>query len=111
MLGLEYPNMCRSTSTEVTAQHEFTLIPIRRNIKGRRKGKGEVKRTVRIRAMDPMQKCGKGTSVTQMYRVEERLDQARINHLVFFDRHGWYCEHGEQCGVVKDVQKFTRSKL
>jgi hypothetical protein len=94
----------------VAAQQELRLTPIRRSIKGGRKGKVEVKRTVRIRAMDPIEKCGKGTSVTQLYRVEERLDQTRINHLVFFDRHGWYCEHGKQCGVVKDVQKFTRSK-
>ena len=61
--------------------------------------------------MDPIQKCGKGTSVTQLYRVEERLDHRRIQHLVFFDRHGWYCEHGKQCSAVKDVQQFTRSKL
>jgi hypothetical protein len=87
------------------------LASIRRSVKGRRKEKPEVKRTVRISAMDPAQKCGKGTTVTQLYRVEERLDQTRIHHLVFFDRHGWYCEHGKQCGVVKDVQKFTRSKL
>jgi hypothetical protein len=86
------------------------LASIRRSIKGGRKGKPEVRRTVRISAMDPAQKCGKGTTVTQLYRVEERLDQTRIHHLVFFDRHGWYCEHGKQCGVVKDVQKFTRSK-
>jgi hypothetical protein len=87
------------------------LAPIRRSIKGRRKEKPEAKRTVRISAMDPAEKCGKGTTVTRLYRVEERLDQTRIHHLVFFDRHGWYCEHGKQCGVVKDVQKFTRSKL
>jgi hypothetical protein len=93
------------------AQQELTLAPIRRSIKGRRKGKAEVKRTVRIRPMDPIEMCGKGTSVTQLFRVQEQLDQTRINHLVFFDRHGWYCEHGKQCGVVKDVQKFTRSKL
>jgi hypothetical protein len=87
------------------------LAQIRRSINGRRKKKADVTRMVRIRAMDPIEKCGKGTSVTQMYRVEERLDQARINHLVFFDRHGWYCEHGKQCSAVKDVQKFTRNKL
>jgi len=87
------------------------LTSIRRSIKGRRKEKAEVKRSVRIRSMDPAQMCGKGTSVTQLYRVEERLDDTRIHHLVFFDRHGWYCEHGKQCGVVKDVQKFTRNKL
>jgi hypothetical protein len=86
------------------------LAPIRRSIKGRRKEKSEVKRTVRIRPMDPIEKCGKGTTVTRLFRVQEQLDQIRINHLVFFDRHGWYCEHGKQCGVVKDVQKFTRSK-
>ena len=95
----------------MTAQQEFTLAPIRRSIKCRRKEKAEVKRTVRIRPMDPIEKCGKGTSVMQLYRVEERLDQTRVNHLVFFDRHGWYCEHGKQCAVVKDVQKFTRTKL
>lgn len=93
------------------AQQELTLAPIRRSIKGRRKGKAEVKRTVRIRPMDPIEMCGKGTSVTQLFRVQEQLDHTRINHLVFFDRHGWYCEHGKQCSVVKDVQKFTRSKL
>jgi hypothetical protein len=93
------------------AQQELTLAPIRRSIKGRRKGKAEVKRTVRIRPMNPIEMCGKGTSVTQLFRVQEQLDHTRINHLVFFDRHGWYCEHGKQCGVVKDVQKFTRSKL
>jgi hypothetical protein len=93
------------------AQQEFTLAQIRRSINGRRKKKADVTRTVRIRPMDPIVKCGKGTSVTQMYRVEEKLDQTRISHLVFFDRHGWYCEHGKQCSVVKDVQKFTRSKL
>jgi hypothetical protein len=54
--------------------------------------------------------CGTGTSVTALYRVEESLDDTRIHHLVFFDRHGWYCEHGKQCSVVKDVQKFTRRR-
>jgi hypothetical protein len=84
---------------------------MRRSIKGRRKVKTEVRRSVKIRALDPLGKCGKGTTVTQLYRVEEMLDDSRVHHLVFFDRHGWYCEHGKQCGVVKDVQEFTRSKL
>jgi hypothetical protein len=94
----------------VVASQEFTLAPIRRSIKGRRKEKAEVKRTVRISPMDPTEKCGKGTTVTQLYRVEERFDQAKVHHLVFFDRHGWYCEHGKQCGAVKDVQKFTKRR-
>jgi hypothetical protein len=92
------------------AQQEFTLTPVRRT-KGRRKEEPKVTRKVRIRSMDPVEKCGKGTTVTQLYRVEETLDQTRIHHLVFFDRHGWYCEHGKQCSVVKDVQKFIRTKL
>jgi hypothetical protein len=86
------------------------LPPIRRNLNGRRKKKPEVERRVRIRAMDPTNLCGKGTTVTRLYRVEERFDQTTIHHLVFFDRHGWYCEHGKQCGAVRDVQKFTRTK-
>jgi hypothetical protein len=86
------------------------LAPVKRRINGRRERKPEVQRKVRIRPMDPVEKCGKGTTVTQLYRVEETLDRTKIHHLVFFDRHGWYCEHGKQCGVVKDVQKFTRSK-
>jgi hypothetical protein len=86
------------------------LASIRRSIKGRGKDKTVVKRTVRIKPMNPTEKCGKGTTVTQLFRVEEQLDQAKVHHLVFFDRHGWYCEHGKQCGVVKDVQKFTRRR-
>jgi hypothetical protein len=95
----------------VVVPQEFTLAPIRRRIKGRRDEKKGVRRKVKIRPMDPIEKCGKSTTVTKLYRVEETLDQTRIHHLVFFDRHGWYCEHGKQCSAVKDVQKFTRSKL
>jgi hypothetical protein len=95
----------------VLYSQEFTLTPLRRSIKGRRKAKTEVRRSVKIRAVDPLGMCGKGTTVTRLYRVEEKLDDSRIHHLVFFDRHGWYCEHGKQCSVVKDVQKFTGSKL
>ena len=84
------------------------MPPLMRHRNGRRKEKREVARRVRIRAMDPVQICGKGTSVTALYRVEETLDRTRINHLVFFDRHGWYCEHGKQCAAVSDVVKFTR---
>jgi len=89
---------------------EFTLPPVRRNLNGRRREKARVERRVRIRPIDPVQLCGKGTSVTELYRVEETLDRTKIHHLVFFDRHGWYCEHGKQCSVVSDVQKFTRRR-
>jgi hypothetical protein len=69
-----------------------------------------VARRVRIREMDPMAMCGKGTSVSALYRVEEVVGQMKIHHLVFFDRHGCYCEHGKQCSAVGDVQKFTRRR-
>jgi hypothetical protein len=86
------------------------LTQLRRNIKERRKEKPQAARTVRVREMDPLDKCGKGTTVTRLFRVDERLDETTIHHLVFFDRHGWYCEHGKQCTAVSDVRKFTRNK-
>jgi hypothetical protein len=95
----------------VTVPQGVTLPTVRRRPDSRRKEKAEVKRRVRVWPIDPVQMCGKGTSVTQLYRVEEHLDRARIHHLVFFDRHGWYCEHGKQCSAVSDVRKFTRNKL
>ena len=65
-------------------------------------------RGVKIRALDPREKCGQGTSVLQLYRVDETLDGALSTHLVFFDRHGWYCEHGRNCRVVDDVRKHGK---
>ena len=67
-----------------------------------------VRRDVRIREKDPRLVCGKGTTVFRVFRVEERSNDTRVMHLVFFDRHGWYCEHGAQCEAVKDVRKFIR---
>ena len=64
-----------------------------------------IPRQVRIRSLDPWAKCGPWTSVEQLYRVDEDVDGRRITHLVFFDRHGWYCEHGRDCVAVKDVRK------
>lgn len=52
--------------------------------------------------------CGNGTSVLRIFRVEERSSKAPVYHLVFLDRHGWYCEHGSQCEAVKDVRKFIK---
>jgi hypothetical protein len=62
-------------------------------------------RDVRVRALDPVALCGPATSVEQLYRVDESVDGRRTFHLVFFDRHGWYCEHGRECIAVKDVRK------
>ena len=66
-------------------------------------------RTVKIRELDPVQKCGPDTSVQFLYRVDEQLGGAPLTaHLVFFDRHGWYCEHGRNCPAVADVRKHGK---
>src|SRR5438132_7038891 len=90
---------------------EFTLPQLRRNLNSSREKKTEGARKVRIRPMDPAEMWGKGTSAVKLYRVEEIIDQTRIHHLVFFDRHAWDGGHGKQCGAGGDVQKFTRNKL
>lgn len=67
-------------------------------------------RSVRIRELDPLAKCGSETSVQFLYRVDELVDGAPTAHLVFFDRHGWYCEHGRNCPAVADVRKLGRQQ-
>jgi hypothetical protein len=62
----------------------------------------------RIRELDPQALCGIGTSVMQLYRVDELPTDAASVHLVFFDRHGWYCEHGPDCPAVAAVRKHTK---
>lgn len=66
-----------------------------------------VERHVAIKPLDPVQKCGPGTSVQFLYRVDESVDGRRTAHLVFFDRHGWYCEHGRTCPAVGDAKKYN----
>lgn len=66
-------------------------------------------RSIRIRELDPVAKCGPDTSVQFLYRVDELLDGAPMAHLVFFDRHGWYCEHGRNCPAVADVRKHGKT--
>ncbi|HTE47820.1 MAG TPA: hypothetical protein VK636_21435 [Gemmatimonadaceae bacterium] len=59
-----------------------------------------------VRALDPQQKCGPGTSVQQLFRVDEAVDGATRTHLVYLDRHGWYCEHGRNCVAVSHARKL-----
>jgi hypothetical protein len=64
-------------------------------------------REVAIKALDPLRKCGPNTTVQHMFRVDETLGGAHaVTHLVFFDRHGWYCVHGRTCKAVEDVRKL-----
>jgi hypothetical protein len=62
---------------------------------------------VAVRELDPQRKCGAGTSVQLLYRVDENVDGRASAHLVFFDRHGWYCEHGRSCPAVAHARKHN----
>jgi hypothetical protein len=62
---------------------------------------------VAVRELDPQRKCGEGTSVQFLYRVDETVDGRARAHLVFFDRHGWYCEHGRTCPAVAHARKHN----
>jgi hypothetical protein len=65
------------------------------------------RRVVRVVDLDPFDKCGRGTTVQRLIRVDEMIDHEREAHLVFFDRHGWYCEHGRTCPAVGHARKHA----
>lgn len=94
-----------------TAQRKVT-----KRADGPQKGRGRAARpvqlpavTYRIRPLDPLQKCGAGTSVQSLYKVDESVDGALRYHMVFLDRHGWYCEHGPNCPAVTYARKFDEA--
>jgi hypothetical protein len=62
---------------------------------------------VKVRELDPQQKCGEGTSVQFLYRVDQTVEGRAAAHLVFFDQHGWYCEHGRTCPAVAHAKKHN----
>jgi hypothetical protein len=68
-----------------------------------------VVRVVKVKELDPLAKCGPATSVEQLFRVDEDTNGHAIVHLVFLDRHGWYCVHGPRCAAVADVHSHTRT--
>ena len=59
-----------------------------------------------VEELDPRSKCGPSTSVQRLLRVREKGERGELTHLVFFDRHGWYCEHGKNCTAVPHAMKF-----
>ena len=65
------------------------------------------RRVVRVLDLDPFEKCGRGTTVKRLIRVDEVVDREREAHLVFLDRHGWYCEHGRTCPAVGHARKHA----
>lgn len=84
-------------------------MPVKRGAKKSAKAaKPGAERRVRISEKDPCSLCGKGTSVERVFRVEETIGKVKNPHLVFFDKHGWYCEHGVHCPAVSDVKKHLR---
>lgn len=60
---------------------------------------------MRIRELDPQAACGEGTTVMQLFRVDDLPFGDDTTHLVFYDRHGWYCAHGRECPAVAAVRK------
>ena len=61
----------------------------------------------RVRELDAQQKCGPGTSVERLFRVDERADGPPKAHLVFLDRrYGWYCAHGVECPAVGPAKRI-----
>jgi hypothetical protein len=82
------------------------LLPAKKGKKGRPAPPAPVVRAT-VRELDPQQKCGEGTSVQFLYRVDETVDERTTTHLVFFDRHGWYCEHGRTCPAVAHAKKHN----
>jgi len=65
-------------------------------------------RRVDIEPIDPWLTCGPDTSVQELWRVKETIGRTTTFHLVFFDKYGWYCEHGRECRAVTDVRRFIR---
>ena len=64
--------------------------------------------TFAVRELDPIRKCGAGTSVQLLYRVDETTGNLTRPHLIFFDRHGWYCDHGRDCPAVSHARRDAK---
>ena len=64
----------------------------------------------RVKELNAQQKCGQGTSVQRLFRVDETADGTAKAHLVFLDRrHGWYCEHGVECPAVGQAKRIGQA--
>lgn len=59
-----------------------------------------------VESLDPRANVGPRTGVLALVRVRIRASEAP--HLVFHDRHGWYCEtHGPTCPAVPIAREAT----
>lgn len=63
---------------------------------------------MKVKELDPVRRCGEGTSVERLFRVDSTENGRPEVHLVFLDRHGWYCVHGADCHAVAEARKSAR---
>ena len=83
--GINLPTPSRRP---VDDQHQLEFFPI----------------IVTITALDPRAVLGASTRVRGIWKVE--YPGERRPHLVYHDRHGWYCEeHGASCRAVARVRE------
>lgn len=61
-----------------------------------------------VEPLDPWLMCGPDTSVRELWRVRENRGTEVKFHLVFYDRYGWYCEHGRSCAAVQEARRAVR---
>jgi hypothetical protein len=60
-----------------------------------------------IERLNPKQVAGQRTAVTEIVRV--RIRSTEPVHLIFHDRHGWYCEtHGTGCIAVTYAREYLQ---
>ncbi len=58
--------------------------------------------------LNPRSVAGEKTSVAEIVRV--RMRSSEPPHLIFHDRHGWYCEtHGVHCAAVAMAKDLVQS--
>ncbi|MEP6832922.1 MAG: hypothetical protein ABJB74_05980 [Gemmatimonas sp.] len=59
-----------------------------------------------ILRLNPRAFAGQQTSIAEIVRV--RMRSSEPPHLIFHDRHGWYCEtHGVHCAAVALAQELV----
>ncbi len=57
--------------------------------------------------LNPRAVAGQRTSALEIVRV--RMRSSEPSHLIFHDRHGWYCEtHGVHCAAVALAQALVQ---
>ena len=110
----------RNAKVIKTAKKTATKVRSKLPAKKAKPGRASAKRTrsavappavrIDIKELDPLRKCGPGTSVQVLLRVIERIDGKSTSHLVFFDKYGWYCDHGPACPAVGYARKSMRRR-